>query len=101
MGNEFNKKSVQFNEVLRAANLDPAIFNTVTQKLDEILDNRNSLIQDLQYGVARATKMHNDTIRTYVARLIELGIPEQELSQLKLMPTSTGLGPASLVVKKV
>ena len=100
MGNEYNRKASQFHEVVTAANLDPVAFQTVTKKLDEILDNRNSIIQDLQYGIARATKTHNDTIRTYVARLTELGIPDDEL-QFPFMPSTTAPGPAGLVVKKM
>ncbi len=90
----------QFNEVLISANLDPSVFTSVTKKLDDVLDNRNALIQDLQYKVARASKTHNDSIRTYKSRLSELGIPHDELD-FALIPTSTSTVPAGLVVKRV
>lgn len=87
-------------QVLNAANLDPALFTTVTHKLDEVLDQRNALIRDLKYQIARVTKSHNDVARTYSARLEQLGIPSSEVD-VELAPTRTALGPAGLVASNV
>jgi len=53
--------------------------------------------QDLQYELARITKAHNDVIRVYESKLTEFGIPVEELGFRPLV-TSTGTGPAGLVV---
>ena len=91
------KKEAQLSEVLAAANLDPNMLGTVSKKLDDVLDAKNSAIKDLQYELARVTKAHNDVIRVYESKLTEFGIPVEELGFRPLV-TSTGTGPAGLVV---
>ena len=73
------KKEAQLSEVLAAANLDPNMLGTVSKKLDDVLDAKNSAIKDLQYELARVTKAHNDVIRVYESKLTEFGIPVEEL----------------------
>ena len=91
------KKESQLSEVIHAANLDPNLLGTVSKKLDDVLDAKNSAIKDLQYELARVTKAHNDVIRVYESKLTEFGIPVEELGFRPLV-TSTGTGPAGLVV---
>jgi len=91
------KKESQLSEVIHAANLDPNMLGTVSRKLDDVLDAKNGAIKDLQYELARITKAHNDVIRVYESKLTEFGIPVEELGFRPLV-TSTGTGPAGLVV---
>eukprot|EP00966_Prymnesium_polylepis_P210344 4870948-Prymnesium_polylepis.1 len=84
-------------QVIHAANLDPNMLGTVSRKLDDVLDAKNGAIKDLQYELARITKAHNDVIRVYESKLTEFGIPVEELGFRPLV-TSTGTGPAGLVV---
>ena len=91
------KKESQLSEVINAANLDPNLLGTVSKKLDDVLDAKNGAIKDLQYELARVTKAHNDVIRVYESKLTEFGIPVEELGFRPLV-TSTGTGPAGLVV---
>ena len=84
-------------QVIHAANLDPNLLGTVSKKLDDVLDAKNGAIKDLQYELARVTKAHNDVIRVYESKLTEFGIPVEELGFRPLV-TSTGTGPAGLVV---
>jgi len=91
------KKESQLSEVIHAANLDPNLLGTVSKKLDDVLDAKNGAIKDLQYELARVTKAHNDVIRVYESKLTEFGIPVEELGFRPLV-TSTGTGPAGLVV---
>jgi len=91
------KKEAQLSEVLAAANLDPNMLGSVSKKLDDVLDSKNSAIKDLQYELARVTKAHNDVIRVYESKLTEFGIPVEELGFRPLL-TNTGTGPAGLVV---
>lgn len=69
----------------------------VNQRLDEVLENKNSVIKALKWDVAKVSKAHNDLIRVYEAKLAEFGVPAEELGFRPLI-TSTGCGPAGLVV---
>jgi ubiquitin len=90
------KKDAQLSEVLAASNLDPAVLGQVTNKLDDLLEEKNKAIQDLQFEMARVMKAHNDLLRTYEAKLSEYGIPKEELGFTPLT-TDTSTGPAGLV----
>jgi len=97
MSEQLEKKDSQLAEVLAASNLEPAMLEKVNKKLEEVLDNKNSIIKALQYDVAKVCKAHNDLIRVYEAKLKEFGIPAEELGFRPLI-TSTSTGPAGLVV---
>ena len=89
----------QLEEVVRAARLDPAVLNAVTNKLDDVIGTRNSLINDLQYKVAKVGKSYNDALRTLDSKLEEFGIPQDAIGfqpQVGLMSTL----PAGLVTGK-
>ncbi len=92
------KKEAQLSEVLAAANLDPNMLGTVSKKLEDVLDAKNSAIKDLQYELARVTKAHNDVIRVYESKLTEFGIPVEELGFRPLV-TKTSTMAAGLVVQ--
>lgn len=67
----------------------------------ELLERKNSTIQDLQYELARVGKAHDDLLQTYEAKLLEYGIPKDDLGFLPLRVTikgqKIGKGPAGLV----
>ena len=48
------KKEAQLSEVLAAANLDPNMLGSVSKKLDDVLDSKNSAIKDLQCATSNA-----------------------------------------------
>jgi hypothetical protein len=86
-------------QVLVAANLDPSALAIVGQRLDQLLDERNRVIRDLRYNVARVTKAHNDAMRVYETKLREMGVAVEETGFVPLA-TDTGVGPAGLVVTR-
>eukprot|EP00928_Gymnodinium_smaydae_P082643 TRINITY_DN65964_c0_g1_i1.p1 TRINITY_DN65964_c0_g1~~TRINITY_DN65964_c0_g1_i1.p1 ORF type:complete len:475 (-),score=170.36 TRINITY_DN65964_c0_g1_i1:33-1457(-) len=92
----FDEKQAQLTEVLSAAKLDPAVVAGVTKKLEQVLGAKNRQIKDLQYQVHQATKMYNDTIRVYEAKLPSLGIDAEEIG-FEPIQTATSLMPAGLV----
>ena len=123
-----HKKEAQLSEVLAASNLDPSVLGVVSKKLDDVLDSKNGAIQDLQYELARVTKVHflfyahalcrpplgaprHFTRRTHthifqahndVVRVYESKLTEFGIpvEELGFRPllTNTGTGPAGLVV---
>ncbi|XP_005186745.3 dynein regulatory complex subunit 4 [Musca domestica] len=72
------------------------------RRVENVLDEKNKLIQELRYELARLTKAHDDLLATYEAKLLQYGIPKEELGFEPLRSTSKWsylLGPAGLVTK--
>ena len=40
---------------------------------------KNNLVKNLKYSIHHATKAYNDAIRVYEAKLVEFGVPPEEL----------------------
>ncbi|XP_012281371.2 growth arrest-specific protein 8 [Orussus abietinus] len=95
------QREAQIGEVLAAAQLDPAAIVNVNKKLEEMLNRKNTAIQDLQHELAKVCKAHDDLLATYEGKLQEYGIPEEELGfqplRTKLIGAKLGAGPAGLV----
>ncbi|KAK5649457.1 hypothetical protein RI129_000486 [Pyrocoelia pectoralis] len=75
------------------------------KSLEKLLTEKNSTIQNLEYELARVFKAHDDMLDTYEDKLINYGIPKQELGfkPLRFLPKGQGglaKGPAGLVTKK-
>ena len=54
---DLEAKEVQLGKVIAASNLDPYTVKQVTQKVDDLVNEKNTTIQDLQYEVARLKKV--------------------------------------------
>lgn len=57
---------------------------------------KNKMVQNLKYSINHATKAYNDAIRVYEAKLVEFGIPPEELG-FQPLETHTSSMPAGLV----
>lgn len=69
-----------------------------------MLSEKNTIIKDLQYELARICKAHDDLLETYEDKLYQYGIPKEELgfTPLRVVPErQAGLakGPAGLITK--
>ena len=93
---EFEKKEVQLQELVQRSGLDPKSVEEISKKMEEAIEAKNSILRNLKYSLAHATKAYNDAIRVYEAKLIEFGIPAEELG-LELLETNTSTMPAGLV----
>ncbi|XP_012534025.1 dynein regulatory complex subunit 4 [Monomorium pharaonis] len=95
------QREAQISEVLAAAQLDPAAVISVNTKLEDMLNRKNTAIQDLQYELAKVCKAHDDLLATYESKLQEYGIPKAELGfqplRMKIAGVKLGFGPAGLV----
>ncbi|KAF7410206.1 hypothetical protein HZH68_004587 [Vespula germanica] len=90
------QREVQISEVLAAAHLDPTAVVNVNKKLEDMLNRKNTAIQDLQYELAKACKAHDDLLSVYESKLQEYGISKSEIEfqplRAKLVNTWTGSG---------
>lgn len=65
----------QFDLAVEAAQLDPEAVSMLAEQLNDVLDVRNQLIEDLRYNIVRVTKAHDDMMRTLQEKFDEFGIP--------------------------
>ncbi|XP_029155149.1 dynein regulatory complex subunit 4-like [Nylanderia fulva] len=84
------QREAQISEVLATAQLDPAAVVKVNKKLEDMLNRKNTAIQDLQYELAKVCKAHDDLLATYESKLQEYGIPKAELGVQPLRMRITG-----------
>ncbi|NXK48556.1 DRC4 protein, partial [Chauna torquata] len=77
--NILEKKEVELSEVFAASNLDPGALSLVSRKLEDVLNSKNTTIEDLQFQLARVCKAHNDMLQTLEAKLTAFGIPLDNL----------------------
>lgn len=82
---------------MEEANIDPETIKSVSERIQGSMENKNSMIKNLQYNIHHATKAYNDAVRVYEAKLVEFGIPAEELGFQPLLDTPTSTMPAGLV----
>lgn len=93
---DHQRKETQLHELIQRSVVDPKTVDEICKRMEEAIEAKNSLLRNLRYSLAHATKAYNDAIRVYEAKLIEFGIPAEELG-LELLPTNTSTMPAGLV----
>lgn len=97
---ETEKREAVLGEVLTAAGMEP---HTLSKKMEKLLKIKNDKIQNLRYELARVCKAHNDLLATYEAKMVQFGIPKEELGFEPMRVTGimkTSSGPAGLVTKQ-
>lgn len=93
---DYDKKELDLRELVQRSGLDNATIEEICKKMEEAIEAKNSILRNLKYSLAHATKAYNDAIRVYEAKLVEFGIPADELG-LEPLPTNTSKMPAGLV----
>jgi len=96
---EFEQKQVQLSEVLASAKLDPNVVQNVTQKLEGLLQQKNTLCKDLEYQIHLASKQFNDTLRVFEKKLVDFGVPVEEIGVEPIVDIVSQM-PAGLVTKR-
>jgi uncharacterized protein YukE len=71
-------------------------FNELLEHIKTTLSEKTIIIKRLKASLAVSAKAFNDTIRVYEAKLIEFGLPPEELG-FQLLETNTSKMPAGLV----
>ena len=97
-GHEENlqKQEAKLQEVLNRVNLDPAFVLEINKRIEDSLEAKNTIMKNLKYTYAHAVKAYNDAIRVYEAKLVEFGIPPEELG-FQPIESNTSTMPAGLV----
>lgn len=90
------RKEEILQEVLRNSGLDSRYVIDISKKIEESLEAKNTIFKNLTYSLAHATKAYNDAIRVYEAKLVEFGIPAEELG-FQLLEGNGSTIPAGLV----
>ena len=93
---QLETKELTLRELVQRSGLDQATVDNICKNMEEAIEAKNSILRNLRYSLAHATKAYNDAIRVYEAKLIEFGIPADELS-LEPLVSSTSTMPAGLV----
>jgi len=62
---ELEKKEVQLRELVQRSGLDQGTVDDICKKMEEAIEAKNSIIRNLRYSMAHATKAYNDAIRVY------------------------------------
>merc|ERR1712098_594599 len=100
MGNilqeQLETKEIQIGEILQRSNLESKYVSDINKKIEDSLDAKNQLLKNLKYSLSHAMKAYNDAIRVYEAKLVEFGIPAEELG-FQPLETNTSTVPAGLV----
>ncbi len=93
---DYEKKELTLRELVQRSGLDSTTVDEICKKMEEAIEAKNSILRNLKYSLAHATKAYNDAIRVYEAKLVEFGIPADELG-LEPLVTNTSTMPAGLV----
>lgn len=90
------RKELTLRDIVQRSGLDQGTVDDITKRMEEAIEAKNSILRNLKYSLAHATKAYNDAIRVYEAKLVEFGIPAEELG-MEPLPTHTSKMPAGLV----
>ncbi|EAS01688.1 growth-arrest-specific microtubule-binding protein (macronuclear) [Tetrahymena thermophila SB210] len=93
---EYNNKEEELRTIIDNAGLDHNLHEQLKQRVQQSIEAKNTLIKNLKYSIHHATKAYNDAIRVYEAKLVEFGIPIEELG-FQPLETITSSMPAGLV----
>lgn len=93
---KLESKETQLGQLLDKGQLDSKLYDDLKYRISISIEQKNSLIKNLKYSIHHATKAYNDAIRVYEAKLVEFGIPREELG-FQPLETITSIMPAGLV----
>jgi len=82
--------------IIQQSGMEPNLYQQLMSKIQISIEQKNNLIKNLKYSIHHATKAYNDAIRVYEAKLVEFGIPPEELG-FQPIETVTSTMPAGLV----
>lgn len=75
LSGQLEKKDAQLGEVLKASNVDGQEMAGVERRLEDMLESKNSVIEELQQQLATLTQQHDDVSGAYEEYLKQNGTP--------------------------
>ncbi|OHT04114.1 hypothetical protein TRFO_06417 [Tritrichomonas foetus] len=87
------RKEGQLDEMLETAGINDDQLEELSEKVGDLLNSKNAVIENLEYELAKATKAHNDLISIYQAKMSSAGVPADELV-FEPLPSDTTTAPA-------
>lgn len=96
---DIEKREAIMGEFFSVSGMEP---HNLSLRFEKLLQAKNEKIQDLRYELARVCKAHDDLLETYDAKMVQFGIPKEELGFKPFRistPMKLGAGPANLVTK--
>lgn len=93
---DLRSKEITLRELVQRSGLDQGTVENICKNMEEAIEAKNSILRNLKYSLAHAIKAYNDAIRVYEAKLLEFGIPPDELG-IEPLVTNTSTMPAGLV----
>lgn len=96
---DIEKREAIMGEFFSVSGMEP---HNLSLRFEQLLQAKNEKIQDLRYELARVCKAHDDLLETYDAKMVQFGIPKEELGFKPFRistPMKLGAGPANLVTK--
>merc|ERR1711865_193006 len=89
MNEELEKREAQLSELLSHANIDASTVGAVSRRWDDVIEVKNQVVRDLQQRLGELIENHNGMVQHYERKMLEYGIPVEELGfmpQLLTMP---------------
>lgn len=92
------KAGMQVQEIIQAANLDSNEVTRMMSSLHQMLAAKDEALREAKFSVIKLQKAFNDSLETFVAKMKELGVPEEELRntgfQMESLPIGSTAAPA-------
>lgn len=92
------KAAMQVEEIIRAANLDSGEVARMMSSLNQMLAAKDEALRDIRFNVIKLQKSYNDSLDTFTAKMVELGIPEDEMLRMgfskEKLPVGSTTAPA-------
>lgn len=98
------KAAMQVEEIIQAANLDAGEVARMMSSLNQMLAAKDEAVQETRLSVVKLQKAFNDNLDIYTAKMVELGIPEQEMQQMgflkEKLPAGSTTAPARSLIAR-
>lgn len=99
------KAAMQVEEIIRAANLDSGEVARMMSSLNQMLAAKDDMLKDIRFSVIKLQKSFNDSLEIYLAKMKELGIPDEDIENvgfsLEPLPVGTTTAPAVQLVAQL
>lgn len=86
------KAALQVEDIIRAANLDSGEVARMMTSLNQMLAAKEEALRDIRFNVIKLQKSYNDSLDTFTAKMVELGIPEEEMHNMGFIKEKLPMG---------